>query len=75
MKKRAAMRDQTPLRRPLFGVEPSGRNIISNRRANCEEKQISAIFLSIRPDSIPDVVKNSDTSSPQERIPEQVIFE
>ena len=75
MKKRAAMRDQIPLRRPLFGVEPSGRNIISNTRANCEEAQISAIFLDMSSDSTPDVVKNSDTWHPQERIPEQVIFE
>ena len=75
MKKRAAMRDQIPLRRPLFGVEPSGRNLISNRRANCEELQISNVFLEMRVNSKLDIVKNSDTWRLQKRIPEQVIFE
>jgi hypothetical protein len=74
MKKRAAKRDQIPLRRPLFGVEPSGRNLISNRHANCKEKQISAIFIDMLSDSTPEDVKNSDTWRPQKQIPEQAIF-
>ena len=61
MKKRAAMRDQTPLRRPLFGVEPSGRNLISNGRASFKEPQITGIFLDLQVDSGVPIVKNPDT--------------
>jgi hypothetical protein len=63
MKKRAAMRDQIPLRRPLFGVEPSGRYKISNERANFEERQISKVFsLELAHDKL-SIVKNSDSST------------
>ena len=75
MKKRAAMRDQIPLRRPLFGVEPSGRYLISNRRANCGESQISGIFSDTSSDATFDVVKNSDTLRPRVTARKQVIFE
>jgi hypothetical protein len=74
MKKRAAMRDQIPLRRPLFGVEPSGHNLISNRCANCGESQISATFPDKPSDSTIDVVKNSDTWRAQEPTSRQAIF-
>jgi hypothetical protein len=63
MKKRAAMRDQIPLRRPLFGVEPSGRYKISNERANFEERQISKIFLVELVHRKLSIVKNSDRST------------
>jgi hypothetical protein len=62
MKKRAAMRDQIPLRRPLFGVEPSGRHKISNERANFEERQISKIFSVELVHRKLSIVKNSDSS-------------
>ena len=75
MKKRAAMRDQIPLRRPLFGVEPSGRYLISNRRANYGESQISGIFSDARFDTTIDVVKNSDTLRVRQLISKPVIFE
>jgi len=55
------MRDQIPLHRPLFGVEPSGHYLTSNRRANCEEWQICNVFFDASA-FLPDgVVKNSDT--------------
>jgi len=63
MKKRAAMRDQTPLRRPLFGVEPSGRYKISNERASFEERQISRIFAVELGHGRLSIVKNSDNST------------
>jgi hypothetical protein len=75
MKKRAAMRDQIPLRRPLFGVEPSGRNLISNRRANCKEARIPPVFTQMRVNFELDSVKNSDTWRLPEQIPEQAIVE
>ena len=63
MKIRAAMRDQIPLRRPLFGVEPSGRSIISNGRANFEEWLNTAIFLDVIVEFQPIVVRDSDSAA------------
>lgn len=61
MKKRAVMRDQIPLHRPLFGVEPSGRNILSNTRASSEEWLISSIFIIRKNNAQAAVVKNFDS--------------
>ena len=54
------MRDQIPLRRPLFGVEPSGHHQISNDHANCEEWQIMAISTQFVEALRRMIVKNSD---------------
>jgi hypothetical protein len=61
MKRRAAMRDQKPLRRPLFGVEPSGHDMKSNSRASLEEWLFSAALLRDTQASNSAIVKNSDT--------------
>jgi len=74
MKKRAAMRDQIPLRRPLFGVEPSGHNLISNRCASFEEQQITDIFIDLLVRNGVPVVKNPDTRT-HAIAPLQAIFE
>jgi len=53
-------RDQIPLHRPLFGVEPSGHHLISNGRANYEKWQIMANFTKFIDAPQRVIVKNSD---------------
>ena len=57
------MRDQIPLHRPLFGVEPSGHIDISNSYANLLEWLFSAVFCPTIADLEFGIVKNSDTSA------------
>ena len=69
------MRDQIPLHRPLFGVEPSGHHFISNSRANYEEWRITSVFSDIFTFPPRSVVKNSDTFGVEEFGSKPVIFE
>jgi len=54
------MRDQIPLHRPLFGVEPSGPHIISNTCAKCEKRHFIAIYAKSIDAFRRMIVKNSD---------------
>ena len=57
------MRDQIPLHRPLFGVEPSGHKYISNSYANLSEWLFSDVFCRMIAGMEFAIVKNSDTSA------------